>query len=417
MYQLSRAYAREDRRSGRWHEVDIADLPLRELPQRYPDICFIITYPALQGDERAVFYANVANLTKTVLSTTTVQEWLTSLGNQSLPVEDKVPTFTPRYVRFINGWYGRFLMDPIGPSRRLEPEVSKFDKQDILIRHPAMDGPTLRKQAMVSVNGYFHFTEYTQDGILVHDGNKTILKSNMNQIGIYSFKEVGEINYVNITDDMIVNKGEDEPLSNGTYITLPGDTKDYEGKTVLFVFNGYLQALGKGYNRVGLRTFKVQLSNMLLLERLYQSRTFLDLEDVPLTHYPNDPTLLSTREFYSDEMIRWWLNRSQTFFVVVDTPSMFQELEPVEHLSIPGRFIDEHFDNLPLMGTYGRMLEYRALRYPGDRTVLATDANRRHRFDFQRMLWDEQPGVTAGRYSEVPFQHDHAYWRLLGTQD
>ncbi len=417
MYELVRSYARRRRRSDRWVETGLSDVPLKTLSTVYDGVCFIITYPALQGGERALYLRDIAVLIKDALNSDTIQDWLTKQGNKSLPVKEDIPTFKPKYVRYINAWYGNYQLDPMGPSRRLEPDKSKYDKDDVFIRHDKLDGPTLRKQAMVSVNGFFHFAEYMPDGILVHHANRSILKANHNQIGIHSFRDVGEINYIPVTDEMIFNQSSGDPLSDGVYVDLPGVPTDYKDKTILFVFNGYLHTLGNGYRRVGEKTFRLELSRQMMLERYYQSREFMDMDDIPLTKYQGDDNLVSVNEFHRDEVIRWFLNRSQTFFVVVDVASMFSELEPVENVKLPGRFMDFQNSDFPLVGVYGKGLEYRALRYPGDKNVMATIPNERHRFDFHTYPWKEQPGVNSGRSSEKPFTHDHAYWRLLGTQE
>lgn len=417
MYELIRTYGRLNRRSDRWRSIETDGVPLRDLQQEYSGLCFIITYPALQGEEQALFLKDVLNLTTDVSSTTTVQEWLTNFGNRTLPLKENVPDFRERYVKYINAWYGNYQLDPIGPSRRLEPDVSKYDKDDILIRHDKVDGPTLRKQAMVSINGFFHFTEYTDDGILVHYGNRSILHSNMNQIGIHSFRDVGEINYLRIDPDKILNKGNDSKFAEGVYVTLDMSAEELENKTVLFVFNGYLQVLGKGYSRVSADTFRIQLNNLMMLERYYQSREFMDMKDIPLTKYEGDEPLISVKEFHSDEMIRWLLLRSQTFFVIVDVPEMFHELEPLEHLKIPGRFLDESGEMYPVVGAYGRTLDYRRLQHPCDRFIIATLMNKRFNFDFNRQPWRENKAVNNGCNSALPFKHDHAYWRKMGTQD
>lgn len=416
MYQLITAYTRIDRRKDQWVETDIRLLPIRDLKQHYPEAWLIITYPALDGKRQGLYFDDVVNMTVEASQTTTVAQWLTGLGNTTLPLRDTYPSFASRFVKYINAWYGNFSIIPVNESYREEPEISKFDKKHLKISHPSMDGPTLRKRAMVSINGYFHFTEYAPDGIIVHDGNQSIRHANDNQIGIHSFADVGEINYVDITTDMITNVRGDAPLREGVYVTIP-DTVELKNKTVLLVANGYLQALGKGYTRVGLNTFRIQLSNLMLLERFYQTRAFMDMSDAPRTVYETNEELLSVNEIHADDMILWLLSRSQTFFVVVDVPSMFHELEPVEHLQLPGRFMDYTANNYPLIGAYGRGLEYRQLTYPGEHYVLATTPNLRYNFDFNKRPWRQGMAVTRGSNSEHPFTHADAYWRLLGTQD
>lgn len=416
MYQLMTAYTRTDRRKDQWVETDIRMLPVRDLKQHYPEVWLIITYPALDGKVQGLYFDDVVNMTVGETQSTTVVSWLTSLGNTTLPLRDEFPSFESKFVNYINAWYGNFTIFPVNESYREEPEVSKFDKRHLKIIHPEVDGPTLRKRAMVSINGYFHFTEYAPDGIIVHDGNQSIRYANDNQIGIHSFAEVGEINYVDITEDMITNAGGDAPLKEGVYVTLPEDV-DLKDKTVLLVANGYLQALGKGYTRVGLNTFRIQLSNLMLLERFYQTRAFMDMSDAPRTVYDTNENLLSVSELHADDMILWLLSRSQTFFVVVDVPSMFHELEPVEHMQLPGRFMAHSAKNHPLIGAYGRVLEYRHLHYPGERYVLATSPNHRYNFDFNKRPWRDSAAVTSGCNSAHPFTHADAFWRLLGTQD
>jgi len=414
MYTLDTAYVRHNSRNGRWEEDNIADRSVQALLSDGTDVWMFLLYPSIT-QPRAVLLEDIRNLTNGVANGTTVQEWLTALGNRTLPFHDEVPSFETHYVKYANAWHAGYHIEPITRIGTLSQQGSKWDKEDLLIWRKDVEPETLARNAMFTINGLFHPAEWGPEGVHIHMGNRTLRQTNDNQIGVHSFANVGQLSYVPITPDMVTSQREGAPLHTGVYVTLP-DGVDMEGKTFLVVLGGYLQVLGKTYTRVGERTYRIELANLMMVERFYDSWKDLNLAEIlGFTQYDYNDTLFEVKEILKDETVRKFLTMPQSFFVAVETDSFFQEIVAVESSGLPGRYYDHETTRYPLMGAYGRMLEYHPIEEDGI-TVMCTTPNQRHNYDFFRRPWTKSEGIDAGRYPYRPYTHTHAFYRLMGSQ-
>lgn len=415
MYQVTRTYRRTNRQNGRWEPYDLSDAPVSTLAAEHGDVWIFITYPLLQGAERALRFDDVRNQVVGISPTTTLQEWLTALENQSLPLTDELPEFNERLVTYANAWHSGYEIIAIGRGVGPDALASKYQKEDLRLNKEGVDPEYLRKHAMVSVNGLYHITEYDHNGVYVREGNNSVRITNDNQIGIHSFAEIGEINYLPITADMIHNKGGDSPLIQGTYLHLP-DTVDLHGRTALLVVGGYLQVMDRTYRRVGDRTWRIQLGRLGLVERYYDSKDRIDLSTVQehMTYYESNPDLITTSEMVSDDLVMAYLTLPQSFIVLVNTDNLFQEFLPMESSGLPGRWFEHQFKPLPAVGAYGRTIEYHPIQ-EGEITVVNGTESKHHHYDFLTRPWRSQVGLDRSRRSAKPFEHTQAHWRILGT--
>lgn len=414
MYILLTAYHRDTPRNGKWVEVDLSQVPIKQLPTTHGDVWFFVTYPS-NPEPQALYFEDIINRLNGVSVDTTVSQWLTDVGNDTLPFRDTLPTFDSYYVHYTNAWHAGYRVEPITRIGTISQQGSKWDKEDLLIWRDDVDPEYLGRHALFSVNGLYHFAEYGPEGVHIHNGNRTLRRSNDNQVGVHSFANVGEVDHIPITQEMCMPVQEGYPYYRGVYITLPDDV-DIENKTVLLVIGGYLQVLGSTYTRVGDRTFRLEMDNLGRLERFYGSVTELGLRELGLTQYERNDSLLDVTEFQSDAFIKAYLGMSQTFFVTVDCPSFFHEVECVEDAKLPGRYYDRTgTPRYPLMGAYGRMLEYSTIHENGV-TVLCTMLNRRHNYDFHHYPWRKKKIADDGRLPSHPFDEGQAFYRIMGTQ-
>ncbi|ARV76833.1 virion structural protein [Pseudomonas phage Phabio] len=424
MYQLVRSRYRLDRRSGRWAEADLSNALVSTLSATYGDIYLYVEYPG-PGKPilKALHWVNVTNLIVGVSPVMTVQEWLTSVGNKTLPFDKELPNENVRLVKYAQAWHSGYNIRPIGRNANINSTASKFVKEDLLMTHPKFTPEFIRDHSMTTVNGYYHLTDWTDEGVRIYDGNTTVRKCNDNQIGQYSFETIGKLKYVPIKDEMI-SRGVDSDLWNGTYLTMPADV-DLENKTVLFVSGGFLNVLSNVYVRTSDRTWRINFGNMMFLDRIISSIRDLDLSSLGLDIDPKDPTLINVAKLKSDECVRAYLKLSQTFFVVVDSASFFQYYEPVQSLKAPGRFVDITAKQMPLIGAYGRMLDYHNIREPGVHNpdipieqyfVYCATNNIRYNYDANKINWTDAKLVDGGRYPAHPLRHETAYYRFLGVE-
>lgn len=426
MYVLVRARYRRDRRDGRWTEADLADEPIGTLSANYGDIYLYIEYPgAGQPITKALHWINAESLIIGVTPTLTVQQWLTSLGNKTLPFDKDLPNEKLRLVKYAQAWHSGYNIQACANDGHIDQDISVHYKEDLILTHPKYKPQVIRDNCLISVNGYFHLTDWTDAGVRIIDGNKTVIRSNDNQIGLYSFETIGKLQFVPITDEMIKSPSDTTPLWDATYLKMPSDI-DITNKTVLLVTGGYLNVLSDVYERINEDTWRLSFGRMMFLNRYIQSVKDMDLTSLGLEVDELSPTLFNAQQLKDDSVIRAYLTLSQTFFVIVDSPSFFQSYEPVQYLNEPGRFIDGKQQQLPLVGAYGRMLDYHIIKEPAMAKVVRPEVeqlyvycatmNQRNNYDAHHRPWIRQKAVDGGRYPARPFRNETAYFRILGVE-
>lgn len=426
MYILVRSRYRTNRRSGRWQETDLADEQIGSLAANYGSIFLYIEYPgAGQPVLKALNWSKVENLLNNYAPTLTVQQWLTSIGNMTLPFEAELPNEKIRTVKYAQAWHSGYNIQTRARLGTVQHDSSVFYKEDLILTHPRYTPERIRDNCMITVNGYYHLTDYTDAGVRIIDGNTTATHCNDNQIGIHSFETIGKLAYSRITDEMITPETDETPLWDAVYLTLPDDV-DLTNKTVLLVTGGYLNVLSDVYTRTGERTWRLSFGSMMFLNRYLQSSVDLDLSSLGLTVDKNDPSLFNVQELKHDSVIRAYLTLSQSFFVIVDSPSLFQSFEPVQYLKLPGRFTNSEGTQYPMTGAYGRMLEYHTIKEPNSQYkdvpepeviyVYCATENKRYNFDAHHRPWIRQTSVNDGAYPAHPYDNETAYYRIIGVE-
>lgn len=413
MYQLVRAKHRIKRQSGRWIEVDLSQAIVATLATDYGDVMLYITYPGL-GGEKAIRFDNTYNFRQGISPTLRMQDWLTSLGNTTLPWESKLPDETLRMVRYAQAWHINCDIQPRARHGNVESNQSIHEMEDLILTHPRFDNAYMDSHCLFTVNGFVHLSDWGTDGVRILSGNRTIRKSNDNQIGILSFEQVGKLQKVPLTPEILSKQNDTATYYQATYVTVP-DEIELEGKSVLLVLGGYLQVQGATYYQTGDRTWRIELGNILFMERYMESVKGMDLSSLGLKADPENATLFSIEQMRSDEVMYNYLLLEQSFLVIVDTPHLFHEFEPIESLQIPGRYVNRTGDQLPLVGAYGRCLDYHTIEEHG-KWVYCGTRNYRINYTANNTNWLAKPLVNGGKYPAFPKKLADAYVRVLGTE-
>lgn len=413
MYQLVRARHRTKRQSGRWVEADLSQAQVATLATVYGDVMLYVRYPGLDG-VKAVRFDNTYDLRQSIAPTVTVQEWLTSIGNTTLPWEPTLPNETIRLVEYAQAWHTGYEIQPRAREGDVQSNQSVHEMDDLILTHSKFDNEYIDSHCLFTVNGFVHLSDWGTDGVRIINGNKTIRKSNDNQIGVLSFENIGKIRKVPFTPEMLAKQNEDSSYYRATYVTLPEDI-DLEGKSVLLVLGGYLQVLGDTYFQSGTRTWRVELGNILFLERYLESVQSMDMTSLGLKDDPDNRTLFSVAEMRGDEAMYNYLLLEQSFMVIVDAPHLFHEFEPIESLQLPGRYVNRTGAQLPLVGAYGRCLDYHTIEEHG-MWVYCGSNNYRINYVANTSNWLAKPLVNGGKYPAFPKKLADAYIRILGTE-
>ncbi len=416
MYTLVSAIGKSRFGDKRWASVSIGDMPVStiyaqysrayaELSNPFYDENVAVDLAALQGE-----YGGLS---------VTFNELLVSLGNTALPTIEKMPVIKPKYARWNDGFLAQYSIQPVSPDYSASTDVPDEDRTWLLMTNAAreVDYTEFYRRCLVSVNGYYHRIEGNSQGVYVHDGMKTGRQANQNQIGIYSFANVGKLQYVPITDAMVSRNGEDQPLRSQMRIDLG---QDISQKTVMLVLGGYLHVLDQhAFWPVSETAILVDIQNLPILDRYFESRNTLDYSSLGLNEVTTNESQVAINQLFSDAALRAYATLSQSFVVLLDNPDIFVEHGSVQATHIPGQYISHVRPEWPLVLGHGKVAEYWAveeritrrirnwginvLRSGIDKRVYATTST----MDLQ--------SVSDQRLTIHPVQRANAHFLKIGT--
>jgi hypothetical protein len=258
-----------------------------------------------------------------------------------------------------------YNVDPIkmGVSITTPLLPTDYDSLRIYRNSPSTDMELFYNNCLVTVNGFFHRLDFDGTFAYVVNAMKSAFKSRQNQIGMWSFHDVGSLNYVPVTTNMIYTSDVNATLKDKAYIDLSkdhlGNALDLTNKTVMLILGGYLIIPdGKALLQTNSNTFAVDFNQMPYLERLYESMENLDLSSLGLQKSTANPSLIDTTQAYSDSVLTAYLMMSQSFFVIVDSPELFFNKIHLDKSHLPGMYISPFEPKYPMFINNGRVAEY-----------------------------------------------------------
>lgn len=410
-YQYKAAKARSKGLDATWSDVDLANTDVHQLYQLYGKVYLTLTNPSLPAD----VYLDMDTarpLLATDLRPRTVTQWLAANGNTTLPTIAAIPPLNERHMQCADAWRAGYSLYPVDRQVSWEAQLPHGAKNDLLLRRDDVNFMDMAKYCMVTVNGFFHRTGGAPEGLYVVDGGRTGRLANDNHVTLFSFREVGPLEYIPIERGMVYKSHQDQKYANQVNIRLP---KNIEGKTLMLVLGGYLHVLDGTYRQVAPNIVQVDFNNLAFPERLYDSLGKLNTEALELTVVDKNKTLFDRADLYDDATIEAYFTLPQSFFVVVDAPKVYVRKHYVEKSKLPGRFVtqQEDFKRLPLLSALGRVYDYQPFPEWG-RMVLACDNAADVHYNFNTTMWQDELAIDATRYSSDPWSFAQGYLLELG---
>lgn len=387
-----------------WEEVDISAMDINAIFNKYRRVYLILTNSFITGD---VFLdlESVRNRIGIYFGTLILTDWLASLGNESLPTTNTLPSLIEKPVLFSDVWRAGYSIRKVDRKRSPDAEIPDGEKNDLLISKSTVDFREWWRFCLVTVNGFFHRVGGSQEGLYVVDGGRTGRLGNNNCVGMYSFKEVGAIETIPILPSMIFKTRPDQLMSNFVNIKLP---RPIPNKTVLLVLGGYLHVLDSAYRMISEQSLRIDFNNLSFPERIYDSIKTLNLDPLALEVSPKNSKQFSVSDLYSEKTILAYLTLPQSFIVVVDTPYMYARKHSVEKTELPGRFIASiPFKPLPLISRLGRAFDYIPQEEYG-RFILATENAEDPSYNFNTTHWRDENSIDPTQESAKPWRFARA---------
>ena len=380
MYQLVSALGKPFVGSARWAPVEIGELTMLSIYQTYRKVYAVLTNEFIEGEVCLDLEAIRADY---ATSESTFNEVLAALGNQALPTTDQIPEIKTRYAKY-NDARRAYTITPVPPYAAPDAELPESEKTWLFLQRkarsavgPAFDYEYFYKHCLVSVNGFYHRTDFSALGAYVVEGDVSRKLSKRDQVGILSFREIGELEFVPITPEMVYTQSEEQSLRHRTYVDVG---VDLAGKTPMLVLGGYLHAVDSSILRVvGDQHLMVSVENLPLFERYYESRPYIDLSGLPVETSTNNPFQIAVEEFLSDECLRAYFSLPQSFVVLVNNEDMFADLEVLQKVPEPGKHTTYTRPEYPMVAGYGFSPNYWAVKEDGQYAISTHDTLYRYR--------------------------------------
>lgn len=409
-YQYQAAIARAKTLDGEWSSIDASQMTLNALLTNYAKVYVTLTNPVIVGPvyldmDQARALIPPSNIPVTLTA------WLASLGNRTLPTISALPDFQNVPALYTDAWHSGFDIRPvkIGVSPTIPLPAGACD--DLLMSKTGQDFSQVWKYALVTVNGLFHRIGGAPEGIYVVDGAKSGRVANDNNISIYSFTNVADLEIIPITPEMIYKTNPNEQYGQFAHVKLP---HTIDNQTLLLVIGGYLHVLDDSiYKQVGTQSVKIDFSNYPLPERIFEMQRLMDISGLNLTPAPNNASQFAIEDLYSDQTIVNLLTLSQSFFVVVNTPAFYMRKLYLEQTKIPGRYIGNSPLQYPLIGGVGRVHDY-YLQPEWGQYVYGCKRCDDIQYNFRTQPWEQATSVDPTRSTIHPFRLSNAFLLEMG---
>lgn len=404
-YQLVSAKVRGNDRSAIWEDADLGQTDINAIFKNYSRIILTLTHTVVSG----TFYLNLEDARSQIgvyTGTKLLEDWLESLGNAALPTMAQAPSFREYPVLYSDAWRAGYTVTPVDGTRHPDAQLPDRDKNDLLLKRGNVNFKQYGNYMMATVNGFFHRVVGTEYGAVVMNGGRTGYLCDDNHVGVFSFREVGAIQYIPITPTMIYKQDEDQRYADYAMIQSPVNLDD---RIVLLVIGGYLHVLDGAYDVIGSRAIRVNTDTLSYVDRVLESVGKIDLSTLGLEPSENNEFQFSLEELFDDQTIRAYLSLPQSFMVLLPKTDLYVRKTAVEQTKLAGRYYTDYpFVQLPLVSVLGKIYDYAPFPERGV-TVLACDPIRRYRRNFHTALWKEEISVTPQSLPSDPFEWGDAY--------
>jgi hypothetical protein len=410
MYQFVSALAKTGAAGSRWRSVNLSAMVMSDIFGLYESIYVVLTNPLYTGQQSLDL-----NLIRsaTEASGLTFNDYLTSLGDESLPTTTTVYSVTTKYAKYRNARRANYTIEPISPLGSIGSSILVQDRDWLSVTRADTDINLLFESALFTVNGFIHRSDSDGQRIYIEDGMKSARIADRTQLGITSFRELGSLEFVNITADMVHRRYPDTPMSSRMYI----DVGQHHAGTPMLVLGGYLHVLDPNvFSRVSDTIFVINFQNFPLRDRYFESLDRIDLTPLGLDHNEQNPRRIDDAELHSDAVLTKYATLSQSFLVFLSNEDLFLRRDAMRRTLIPNNYIAYKEPQYPMIGGVGRLLDYWSQKAPfEDRWAISLDDGIRNNYEFNTTLAQNIVCIDDGRTPEDPVEWSRTQWLMMGA--
>lgn len=371
MYTLVSAIGKLKAVGSRWANVDISSISLSDIYRDYQEVYAVLSNPFYDSNRTLVLSSiraeNRANLM-------TLDQYLASIDDASLPVIEELYEIETKWAHFNDAFRARYKVLPTPASGHIGSTIPLSERDWLSLTRPDTDYQLFFRSCLVSVNGLIHRTDTDGQRIYVVDGMKSSRVAGENQIGITSFMNLGSLEFLPMTQQMIHRRYVDEPLGTRVYIDI-GTARP--GKIPMIVVGGYLHLLdNREFFQINDTIYGFNIRSVPWRERFFESRELIDLSSLNLEEIQHNEDQVVEAEIFSDENITKMFLLSQSFLVFIDNPDLFVEREVLRSSKLPNMYTSYTEPKYPLTLGYGRLGDYWRVKEDGQWALTVQDSRK-----------------------------------------
>lgn len=355
MYTYVKAVCLSRSIGSQWEVIDIKDKMVASIYETYTQIFLELSNPVLTSNVFIDFNSLRHEFSNSNL---TLEGLLNFLADRTLETVSALPTTEVKFAKYSDAIRAEYKVQPCRAGYVTPDNYPNDDLDDLKVSRPKYltNITKLHSHCLLSVNGYYHWTETDNNYAYVINGAKTMRKSKINHLGILSFLDVGRLIKIKLDPTKILGANGTEPLKNKIFFTID---ENIDNKSVFLVLGGYIVFQEPGvFYQTGDKTFTLDISRIPYLERLYESKPYIDLSSLNLTPDEINPDLININEAKSDATLKAYMTLSQSFLVIVDIPRLSLNKINIKHCNLPGMFTCYQDPVYPLIVNYGKSVEY-----------------------------------------------------------
>lgn len=410
MYTVTNTFGISKQPNSRWGAIDLTSMPVHDIFFNYRKLYLTLTAAFLT---EPVFVDFEVFRLKYSSFPGTVDEMFTDNDTDSFDTVSSIPTPNVKYAYFKDAFKAGYSVQMVGRSLAFGSNIPRSERKDLVIKRsiPVTNMQDVYNHCLFTVNGYFHITDTDGVNLYVLNGGASSYKSRQNQLGIWSFKNIAPIKSIPISENMLFKQADSSTFSTKTYIKL---NENIDNKTIMLSLGGYLVRMEKDiFFPIGNNTFCINLGNLPLLERYYESLECLNLSSLGLESSTNNSRQVSIEEFYSDAVITKYLTLEQSFIIILDKEDVFFNQFYLRHSNLPGMFTSYTEPKYPLFTGQGKVSEYWSVREDGQWAVNVQDSFLQNKV-FSGVVNKELQTVGDSKAANSTFFNSRGYMLELG---
>ena len=303
-------------------------------------------------------------------------------------------TVKAKYVLAGDAGY-KFNLVKLGSSNYdLTAAYNKDNLPDVEVTRPGIetDLSKLHNRCLLSVNGYFYLTDYTDERLFIPGATATMVKSRSNQVGVLSFNDThSNLVKTKLTKTMLSKDGDYGYLDK---VIL---TFDHDVEHCMLVLAGYPIFEQEGFlYRISDRSFVLRLDRLSYIDKLYELsryRNIFDELEIPVSKI--NPSMIDGNVARSDAVIEKLVDLNNSFMVEFPGHSLQTRKVYLEQSKVPGNVRIQNEPTSLLLGGKGKVIEYKKVeKVEGVYTVHTTD------FYMNNHLFSKMPSSAIQHYND-----------------